>query len=117
MKQLIAAIDQGTTGTTVLFLDESMQVCSRGYCEIPQHYPCPGLVEHDPESIWRSVLTAFASARAQAGDGALLAIGVTNQRETVVLWDRTSGRAVAPAIVWQDRRTAERCESMRRAAS
>ncbi|HEX7505179.1 MAG TPA: glycerol kinase GlpK, partial [Polyangia bacterium] len=113
--QLILAIDQGTTGTTVLLLDRHMHIQGKGTCEIPQSYPAPGLVEHDPEAIWRSVLTAFAKARAQAPDGAVAGIGVTNQRETVVMWERATGRAVAPAIVWQDRRTAERCQAMREA--
>ena len=113
--QLILAIDQGTTGTTVLLLDEQMQIQGKGTCEIPQSYPAPGLVEHDPEAIWRSVLTAFAKARAQASQGTIAGIGVTNQRETVVLWERSTGRAVSPAIVWQDRRTAERCQNMRAA--
>ena len=114
-KQLILAVDQGTTGTTVLLLDEAMQIRGKGTCEIPQSYPAPGLVEHDPEAIWRSVLTAFAKARAQAPEGTIAGIGVTNQRETVVMWQRATGRAVAPAIVWQDRRTAARCQAMRAA--
>ena len=113
--QLILAIDQGTTGTTVLLLDEHMHIRGRGYCEIPQSYPAPGLVEHDPEDIWGSVLTAFAKARAQTPANPIAAVGVTNQRETVVLWERATGRAVAPAIVWQDRRTAGRCQAMREA--
>jgi len=113
--QLVLAIDQGTTGTTVLLLDEQMQIRGKGYCEIPQSYPAPGLVEHDPESIWQSVLTAFATARAEAPSGAIAGIGVTNQRETVVMWERATGRAVGPAIVWQDRRTAQRCQAMRQA--
>jgi glycerol kinase len=114
-EQLILAIDQGTTGTTVLLLDEAMQIRGKGTCEIPQSYPAPGLVEHDPEAIWRSVLTAFAKARAQVPEGTIAGIGVTNQRETVVMWQRATGRAVAPAIVWQDRRTAARCQAMREA--
>ena len=114
-EQLVLAIDQGTTGTTVLLFDEGMEIRGKGTCEIPQSYPAPGLVEHDPEAIWRSVLTAFAAARAQSPAGTIAGIGVTNQRETVVVWDRATGRAVAPAIVWQDRRTAGRCEAMRQA--
>ena len=113
--QLILAIDQGTTGTTVLLLDEAMRIRGKGYGEIPQSYPAPGQVEHDPEAIWRSVLSAFAQARAQAPTGSIAGVGVTNQRETVVMWERATGRAVAPAIVWQDRRTAGRCEAMRAA--
>jgi glycerol kinase len=114
-KALLLAIDQGTTGTTVLLVDQAMQIQGKGYCEIPQSYPAPGMVEHDPEAIWASVLTAYRAARAQAPDGTIAGLGITNQRETVVLWERASGRAVAPAIVWQDRRTADRCEALRRA--
>jgi glycerol kinase len=112
---LLLAIDQGTTGTTVLLLDDKLRTCGKGYCEIPQSYPAPGMVEHDPEAIWRSVLTALQAARAQAPEGDIVGVGITNQRETVVLWERATGRPVAPAIVWQDRRTADRCESLRRA--
>ncbi len=114
-ERLVLAIDQGTTGTTVLLLDEAMRIRGKGYDEIPQSYPAPGQVEHDPEAIWRSVLSALAQARAQAPAGSIAGIGVTNQRETVVMWERATGRAVAPAIVWQDRRTARRCEAMRKA--
>jgi glycerol kinase len=114
-KPLILAIDQGTTGTTVLLLDEKMDIQGKGTCEIPQSYPAPGLVEHDPEAIWRSVLVAFAEARGQMPSGSIAGIGVTNQRETVVIWERTTGHAIAPALVWQDRRTADRCEAMRKA--
>ncbi len=114
-ERLILAIDQGTTGTTVLLLDEAMRIRGKGYGEIPQGYPAPGRVEHDAEAIWRSVLSALAQARAQAPTGSIAGIGVTNQRETVVMWERSTGRAVAPAIVWQDRRTAGRCQAMREA--
>jgi glycerol kinase len=118
---LILGIDQGTTGTTVLLVEAggSGKVVGRGYAEIPQSYPAPGQVEHDPEALWQSVLTAFAQARARAGLGSgpapVEAIGLTNQRETVVLWDRRTGAPVGPAIVWQDRRTADACEALRAA--
>jgi glycerol kinase len=112
---LILAIDQGTTGTTVLVLDAHMEIRGKGYSELPQDYPAPGRVEHDPEAVWRSVLTATATARAEAKTGDIVAVGVTNQRETVVMWDRATGRPVAPAIVWQDRRTADRCQALRQA--
>src|SRR5687768_2986940 len=112
--RLIAAIDQGTTGTTVLVLDEYENVVGRGYSEIPQSYPQPGQVEHDPESIWNSVLTALAQARATA-PGEIAAVGITNQRETIVVWDRETGQAVGPALVWQDRRTTDDCERLRQA--
>jgi glycerol kinase len=112
-RPVVVGIDQGTTGTTVLVLDQHLSVLGRGTCEIPQSYPLPGQVEHDPEAIWLSVLTAFAQALAQSGSVEIAAIGITNQRETTVLWDRANGRPVAPAIVWQDRRTTEMCERLR----
>jgi glycerol kinase len=112
---VVAAIDQGTTGTTVLLLDRRRQVVGRGYREIPQHFPRPGWVEHDPEDHWRSTLEALAVARQMAGDPHIHAVGITNQRETTVLWERGSGRPVAPAIVWQDRRTQDACAALRAA--
>jgi glycerol kinase len=111
--KLVLAIDQGTTGTTVLLFDEQEQVRGRGYREIPQRFPAPGQVEHDPEAIWASVLAALTEARGQAREGEVAAIGITNQRETTVIWERATGRAVAPAIVWQDRRTAPACDELR----
>ena len=114
-KPLVLAIDQGTTGTTVLVLDETMEIRGKGYAELPQSYPAPGLVEHDPEAIWKSVLAAMAKALAPVAEQPIACIGVTNQRETVVVWERATGRAVAPAIVWQDRRTADRCQALRHA--
>jgi glycerol kinase len=112
----ILAIDQGTTGTTVMLLDRAGVVRARGYAELPQHFPRPGWVEHDGEEIWDSVLQALADAtRAEQGvERRVAAIGITNQRETAVLWDRDSGGPVGRAIVWQDRRTAERCAALRR---
>jgi glycerol kinase len=111
---VILALDQGTTGTTCLVVDEELSVRGRGYAELPQHFPRPGWVEHDPEEIWVSVLDAAETALAAAGvrPADLRAVGITNQRETTVLWERTTGRPVAPAIVWQDRRTAERCRTL-----
>jgi glycerol kinase len=105
---LILAIDQGTTGTTCLVVDEELRVHRRGYAELPQHFPQPGWVEHDPEEIWQSVLVAAAAA----GLDGVETVAIANQRETTLLWDRASGRAVAPAIVWQDRRTAGRCREL-----
>ncbi len=111
---MILAIDQGTTGTTCLVVSEELAVRGRGYRELTQRFPRPGWVEHDPEEIWQSVLAAGEAALADAGarPHELSAVGLTNQRETVVLWERRSGRPVAPAIVWQDRRTAERCREL-----
>lgn len=111
---MILGIDQGTTGTTCLVVDDDLRVLGRGYRELPQRYPRPGWVEHDPEQIWQGVLGAAEEALRGAGAGAadLEAIGIANQRETTVLWDRGTGEAVAPAIVWQDRRTASRCREL-----
>jgi glycerol kinase len=113
---VILAIDQGTTGTTCLVVDDELAVRGRGYREIRQHFPRPGWVEHDPEELWASVLEAAEAALAAAGSSArdLRAIGITNQRETTVLWERRTGRPVHRAIVWQDRRTAERCRELPR---
>ena len=111
---MILAIDQGTTGTTCLVVDDELRPRGRGYREFPQYYPQPGWVEHDPEELWASVLGAAEDAVRSAGvnPSQLMAIGITNQRETTVLWERATGRPVAPAIVWQDRRTAERCREL-----
>jgi len=107
----VLALDQGTTGSTALVVDEGGGVLGRGYRELTQHFPEPGWVEHDPEEIWSSALAAgrdaVAAARVAATD--LAAIGITNQRETTILWDRASGAPLHRAIVWQDRRTAARC--------
>jgi glycerol kinase len=113
---LLLAIDQGTTGTTCLVVDEELRPRGRGYREVQQYFPRPGWVEHEPEELWESVLgaatDALAAARIQPAD--LSALGLTNQRETTVVWDRRSGRPVHRAIVWQDRRTAERCRELPR---
>jgi len=106
---VILAIDQGTTGTTCLVVDDELRILGRGYAELPQIFPRPGWVEHDPEQIWRSVLDAAGRALDGVDRTQLTAIGITNQRETTVLWERATGRPVHNAIVWQDRRTAERC--------
>ena len=115
MADLILAVDQGTTGTTVLVVQPDGSIVGRGYREHPQHFSTPGWVEHDPEAIWRTVLEATTEAMAAAGIVArqLAAIGITNQRETIVAWDSETGRAVGPTIVWQDRRTADRCRELR----
>jgi glycerol kinase len=109
----ILAIDQGTTSTRAILFDAAGQARSTAQIELTQHYPQPGWVEHDPEEIWRSVVAACREAAA-AADGPIAAIGITNQRETTVLWERATGAAVHNAIVWQDRRTAELCERWRR---
>jgi glycerol kinase len=111
---VLLAIDQGTTGTTCVVVDSGLQVLGRGYREIRQRFPEPGWVEHDPEEIWESVEATAAEALAAAGVAArdLGAIGITNQRETTVVWERRTGAPVHPAIVWQDRRTADRCAEL-----
>jgi glycerol kinase len=110
---VILAIDQGTTGTTCLVVDEGLRIAGRGYREVRQSYPQPGWVEHDPDEILRTVHEAAADALRDAGIAAadLAGAGITNQRETTVVWGR-DGRPRHPAIVWQDRRTAERCREL-----
>ena len=112
---MILAIDQGTTGTTALVLDERARPVGRAHAELGQRFPRPGWVEHDPDEIWQLTLRVGHAALADAGvAGADLAgIGITNQRETAVIWDGASGRPVQPAIVWQDRRTASVCAGLR----
>src|SRR5438874_10541651 len=105
----ILAIDQGTTSTRAILFDGAGQMRSTAQTELTQHYPQPGWVEHDPEAVGRSVLAASREAAAAAA-GPIAAIGITNQRETTVLWERATGAPVHNAIVWQDRRTAEICE-------
>nr|HEX4316360.1 glycerol kinase GlpK [Kofleriaceae bacterium] len=111
----VIAIDQGTTGTTVLVLDEGLHVRGRGYQEFRQIYPQPGWVEHDPADIWSSVTAALATALAGVDPSSIAAIGITNQRETTLVWDRATGAPIHHAIVWQDRRTADRCAALQAA--
>jgi glycerol kinase len=113
----ILAIDQGTTGTTCLVLDARSDVIGRAYSEFTQHYPRPGWVEHDATEIWTVTQgvarQAIEAARTRAPGIELAAVGITNQRETVVLWDRETGEPLHRAIVWQDRRTAGRCRELK----
>ncbi len=112
---MILAIDQGTTGTTCLVFDAEGQVAGRAYAEFEQHFPRPGWVEHDAGEIWEVTRGVAARALTDAGvHGAELdGIGITNQRETIVAWDPVSGEPLHRALVWQDRRTAARCEELR----
>jgi glycerol kinase len=116
-KDLLLAIDQGTTGTTALVMNVEGATLGRATREFPQHFPEPGLVEHDAEEIWQSVLSSVEAALGKAGVGGdrIAAIGITNQRETTLVWERATGRPVHRAIVWQDRRTARRCAELREA--
>ena len=101
----ILSIDQGTTGSTALLLNTELEVVSRGYCEVVQYYPEPGWVSHDPEQIFDSVNQAVKAAMTSAGATAeqISGIGITNQRETTVLWERATGKPVHHAIVYQCR--------------
>jgi glycerol kinase len=112
---LILAIDQGTTGSTCIVFDERGQAAGRAYREFRQHFPRPGWVEHDANEIWEVTRAVAKEALDGAGvDGAgLSAIGITNQRETVVAWEPVSGEPLHRALVWQDRRTATRCDELR----
>ena len=107
----VLAIDQGTTGSTCLVVRADGSIAGRAYREVTQHYPQPGWVEHDADEIFHRTRDAAREAIAMAGVTPD-AIGITNQRETVVLWERASGRPVSRAIVWQDRRTSERCAEL-----
>ncbi len=115
MSEFILAIDQGTTGSTVLLLDRDLNLVSRGYREFRQIYPKPGWVEHDPGDIWNSVTGAMADALKEWGmeSPPIKAIGITNQRETSIIWNRQTGRPLHNAIVWQCRRTADTCQVLK----
>ena len=115
MDELIMAIDQGTTGTTVLLLDEQLQVVGRAAHEFPQIFPEPGWVSHDPRAIWTSVECAITDAMAAevVSGRRIQAIGITNQRETTLLWDRRTGEPIHDAIVWQCRRTEPICQDLK----
>ena len=115
MKPFILAIDQGTTGTTALLIDHTLNIWGKVTVDFPQHFPRPGWVEHDPEELWFSVQQAIRRLLRATGipPTEIAAIGLTNQRETTLLWERESGRPVAPAIVWQCRRSADICEELR----
>ncbi len=114
-EEFVLSIDQGTTGSTVLIFDHGGSVRGRAYSEFTQHFPRPGWVEHDADEIWRVTLSVIGEALATSGISAtdVNAIGITNQRETTVLWDRKTGEPVHHAIVWQDRRTAAYCDELK----
>ena len=115
MARYVLALDQGTTSSRSILFDHAGSLVAVAQREFTQHFPRPGWVEHDAEEIWatQSATIAEVLARARIGAADVAAIGITNQRETTVLWDRRTGRPVAPAIVWQDRRTADRCEKLK----
>src|SRR5688572_26169343 len=117
----VLALDQGTTSSRAALFDESGALVGMASEEFPQIYPRPGWVEHDPEAIWGSQVTAARRVLSECGaaEGPLpsaaevAAIGIANQRETTLVWERDTGRPIANAIVWQCRRTAERCDALR----
>jgi glycerol kinase len=111
------AIDQGTTSTRAMLFRADTSIAAVAQREFPQHFPADGEVEHEPEDLWRTVVETCRDALKQAGVAArdIVAIGITNQRETTLLWDRATGRAVHRAIVWQDRRTADLCARLKAA--
>jgi glycerol kinase len=117
MPTCLIAIDQGTTSTRAIVFDASLALIATAQRELTQMYPAPGWVEHDPEEIWTDTVATVGEAMAQAGVAAsdVAAIGITNQRETVILWDRANGKPIHNAIVWQDRRTADACDALRAA--
>ncbi|HCL67222.1 MAG TPA: glycerol kinase [Rhizobium sp.] len=116
MGGFVLAIDQGTTSSRAIVFDGEMRIVGVGQKEFPQHFPRSGWVEHDPEDIWQSVLSSIhdALARARIEARQISAIGITNQRETTLVWERESGKPIHNAIVWQDRRTASYCEKLKR---
>lgn len=114
---LLLAIDQGTTGTTSIVMDRDGATLARATVDFPQHFPRPGWVEHDPAEIWTSVERSVAQAVGDRHRSRIGAVGITNQRETTLVWDRKTGVPVHRAIVWQDRRTADRCAELRAAGA
>ncbi|HSV43026.1 MAG TPA: FGGY family carbohydrate kinase, partial [Candidatus Bathyarchaeia archaeon] len=110
----ILAIDQGTTGSRAVVYDRDGRVQASAYQEFPQYFPKPGWVEHNAEEIWMSVYASIQKVLRTIKPETIEAIGITNQRETTVVWDRQSGRPICPAIVWQCRRTAPRCDQLKK---
>src|SRR5690349_19264482 len=109
----VLAIDQGTTSTRAILFDSNAEPVAKAQRELTQHYPQPGWVEHDPEEIWQSVLSTVREATSGIEPSRIAGIGITNQRETTVVWDRSTGEPIHNAIVWQDRRTAETCARLK----
>src|SRR5262245_24460909 len=109
MRKYVLAIDQGTTSSRAMLFDADLKVCAVAQQEFAQHYPQPGWVEHDPEDLWTTTLKTCREAitQAQIAPGDIAAIGIANQRETTIVWDRATGKPIHRAIVWQDRRTSD----------
>jgi glycerol kinase len=113
MSDLVLAIDQGTTGSTAVLVDHQSRVLASKNVEFPNYFPAPGLVEHDAEELWASVRQAVSAVLVGVDRARIAAIGITNQRETSLFWDATTGAPAGRALVWQDRRTAPRCEALK----
>ena len=115
MPDFILAIDQGTTSSRAIVFDAKLRPKASAQKEFKQYFPNSGWVEHDPEEIWKSVLTTCRAAivRAKIAPKNIRCLGITNQRETTVVWERKSGKAIHKAIVWQDRRTADICADLK----
>jgi glycerol kinase len=109
----VLAIDQGTTSTRAILFDSLARPVASAQRELSQHYPRPGWVEHDPDEIWQATLAVAREALGAVEAGRVAAIGITNQRETAIVWERSTGEPIHPAIVWQDRRTSERCAELK----
>ena len=116
MKQYVIALDQGTTSSRCILFDREQNIIGVAQREFTQHYPQPGWVEHDPMEIWSSQYSVLTEVLAQSGvsPAEIAAIGITNQRETTIVWDKNTGRPIYNAIVWQCRRTASLCEELKR---
>ena len=110
----ILAIDQGTTGSRAVIYNKKGKKVTSAYQEFPQYFPKPGWVEHDPEEIWKSVNNSIQNVLKKIPKSTIAAIGITNQRETTVIWDRETGKPVYNAIVWQCRRTSHRCDGLKK---
>ena len=115
-KHFILAIDQGTTSSRSMLFDQKFLVADQSQCEFPQHFPKSGWVEHSPADIWETTLKTCKEVISRTHDGAsnIAAIGITNQRETTIVWERSTGKPIYNAIVWQDRRTAVLCDSLKK---
>ena len=115
MQEYILAIDQGTTSSRAILFDQSYKIVASSQREFPQYFPQPGWVEHDPEEIWSSVFLVCQDVikRAKVASKDISAIGITNQRETTIVWSKDTGEAIHNAIVWQDRRTTKLCNDLK----
>ena len=113
MSQYILAIDEGTTGAKALLMDISLNVIAEKSVPFEQHFPQPGWVEHDVDQIWRAVEESVQFVVEKIDPNKILAIGITNQRETICFWDKKTTKPLSRAIVWQDRRTADRCQELK----